>query len=121
MLTPGVSLKVLGGGGGVRDLLAYQGVTSIRVMRHVEMAARLKAAEAARAISDDPGGWYGYWDIPRFVLPKLILAKIGRLLPMKYAVWLKVLAYSYRRNSLYICSELVVSAYAHGVVTIHPV
>ena len=53
---------------------------------------------------------------PRYVLPKLILAKIGQLLPSRWALTLRLLALSYRRNNLYICSELVAEAYRRAGV-----
>jgi hypothetical protein len=69
------------------------------------------AAEQAEHLADNPSCWYGYFDIPRYVIPKLILSKLGNILPRKWTLIIKLLAFTYRKNNFYICSELVADAY----------
>ena len=104
-------IESIGRGVLIRSLFAYAG-RQVRLMRSkVDDNTALKIAKEAERLADNPGSWYGYFDIPRYVLPKLILAKIGQLLPPRWALTLRLLALSYRGNSLYICSELVAEAY----------
>jgi len=104
-------IESIGRGVLIRSLCSYAGQT-VRVMRpKIDDTTALEVAKEAERLADNPGSWYGYFDIPRYVLPKLILAKIGQLLPQRWTLTLKLLAFSYRRNSFYICSELVAEAY----------
>ena len=107
-------IESIGRGVLIRSLYAYDGVT-ITVMRPVQDdGLGQRAAREAEGLADNPGSWYGYFDIPRYVLPKLLLNKLGRLLPRAVRIWLNVLAATYRENHVYICSELVADAYAHA-------
>lgn len=103
-------VESIGRGVLIRSLFCYHG-EKITVKRPVDEGIGAVAAKAAERLADNPGSWYGYFDIPRFALPKLILAKLGGMLPTKWDVVLKWLAFTYRRNHFYICSELVDSAY----------
>ena len=109
-------IESIGRGVLIRSLFAYAG-RQVRLMRpKIDDDTAQRVAKGAERLADNPGSWYGYFDIPRYVLPKLILAKFGRLLPPRWALTLKLLAMSYHHNSLYICSELVAEAYqAAGV------
>lgn len=106
-------IESTGRGVTIGTLLRYSGQT-IYIMRPVEELYGPLAAKAAERLADNPGSWYGYWDIPRFVIPKLILAKLGGFLPAKIKLCLGLLAYTYHRNSFYICSELVEQAYRNA-------
>ncbi len=109
-------IESIGRGVLIRSLFAYAG-WQVRVMRpRTDDATALRVAKEAERLADNSGSWYGYFDIPRYVLPKLILVKIGQLLPERWALTLKLLALSYRRNNLYICSELVAEAYRRAGV-----
>ena len=109
-------IESIGRGVLIRSLFAYAG-RQVRLMRpRVDGDTAQRVAKEAERLADNPGSWYGYFDIPRYVLPKLILAKIGQLLPPRWALTLKLLAMSYRRNNLYICSELVAEAYRRAGV-----
>jgi len=109
-------IESIGRGVLIRSLYAYTG-EQIRVMRpKIDDTAALKVAREAEHLADNPGSWYGYFDIPRYVLPKLILTKVGQLLPQRWTLTLKLFALSYRRNSFYICSELVAEAYRRAGV-----
>jgi len=103
-------VESIGRGVLIRSLFCYTG-EEITVKRPIDENFGPLAAKAAERLADNPSSWYGYFDIPRFALPKLILAKFGGLLPKKWDTVLKWLAFTYRRNSFYICSELVASAY----------
>jgi hypothetical protein len=103
-------VESIGRGVLIRSLLCYTG-EEITVKRPVDESFGVPAAKAAERLADNPGSWYGYFDIPRFALPKLMLAKFGSILPKKWDTVLKWLAFTYRRNSFYICSELVASAF----------
>ncbi len=107
-------IESIGRGVLIRSLYSYDGV-SVTVMRPVQDdGLGNRAAAAAEHLADNPGSWYGYFDIPRYVLPKLLLAKWGHVLPAGLRAWLNVLAATYRENHVYICSELVADAYAHA-------
>jgi len=109
-------IESIGRGVLIRSLLVYSG-RQARLMRpRVNDETALRIAKEAERLADNPDSWYGYFDIPRYVLPKLVLAKIGQLLPSRWALALKLLALSYRRNHLYICSELVAEAYRRAGV-----
>jgi hypothetical protein len=103
-------IESIGRGVVIRSLFCYAG-EEVTVMRPADEVVGQRAAKAAERLADNPGSWYGYLDIPRFALPRLILAKLGGLLPEKWDTILKWLAFTYRRNRFYICSELVASAY----------
>lgn len=102
-------IECVGSGVVMRSLYFYRG-RRMRVMRpnHPEMGP--VAAKRAERLADEPL-LYGYWDIPRFALPKLLLAKLGGLLPPTWRFTLWLLARGYRRNAYYLCSELVAQAY----------
>ncbi len=109
-------IESIGRGVLIRPLFAYAG-RQVRLMRpKIDDELAQQVAKEAERLADNPGSWYGYFDIPRYVLPKLILAKIGQLLPPRWALTLRLLALSYRRNNLYICSELVAEAYRRAGV-----
>lgn len=103
-------IESIGRGVVIRSLLAYTGA-EIVVKRPTDPNAGEPAAKAAEHLADNPGSWYDYFSIPRFVVPKLILAKLGRLLPQNWSIVLKLLELSYHRNNLFICSELIDQAY----------
>jgi len=103
-------VESIGRGVLIRSLFCYTG-EEIEVKRPVDESIGSLAAKAAERLADNPNSWYGYFDIPRFAVPKLILAKLGGVLPKSWDTVLKWLAFTYRRNSFYICSELVESAF----------
>ena len=103
-------VESIGRGVLIRSLFSYTGEELI-VKRPDDESVGALAAKAAERLADNPNSWYGYFDIPRFALPKLILAKFGSMLPKSWDTILKWLAFTYRRNSFYICSELVASAF----------
>ena len=103
-------VESIGRGVLIRSLFGYTG-EEITVKRPVDESIGMLATKAAERLADNPGSWYGYFDIPRFALPKLMLAKFGSILPRSWNTILKWLAFTYRRNSFYICSELVDSAF----------
>ncbi len=109
-------IESIGRGVLIRSLFAYAG-RQVRLMRpKIDDDTAQRVAKEAERLADNPSSWYGYFDIPRYVLPKLILARIGQLLPARWTLTLKLLSMSYRHNSFYICSELVAEAYrAAGV------
>ncbi len=107
-------IESIGRGVLIRSLYCYDGV-EVTVMRpEQDGGLGERAAKAAERIADCPGSWYGYFDIPRFVLPKLILARLGALLPERVRKALFLLCHTYRHNSVYICSELVAQAYENA-------
>ena len=90
----------IGRGVMIRSLLASEG-RYILVLRHKDTFVALAAAKKAEHLADNPGSWYDYWAIPRYVLPRLIFYKIfGRRH-----------SFGYRRNPFFICSELIDEAY----------
>ena len=103
-------VESIGRGVLIRSLFCYTG-EEIEVKRPVDESIGSLAAKAAERLADNPNSWYGYFDIPRFAVPKLILAKLDSLLPKSWDTILKWLAFTYQRNSFYICSELVESAF----------
>ncbi len=109
-------IESIGRGVLIRSLLVYAG-RQVRLMRpRVDDETALRIAKEAERLADNPDSWYGYFDIPRYVLPKLILVKLGQFLPSRCGLVLKLLALGYRRNHLYICSELVAEAYRRAGV-----
>ncbi len=111
-------IESIGRGVLIRSLLVYSG-RQVRLMRpRVDDETALRIAKEAERLADNPDSWYGYFDIPRYVLPKLVLAKIGQLLPSRWSLALKLFLLSYRRNHLYICSELVAEAYRRAGVSL---
>jgi len=105
-------IESIGRGVLIRSLYCYAG-KRIRVMRpRQDTALGERAAKAAERLADHPASWYGYWDIPRYVLPKLLLAKLNTRLPLRFKLPLWLMAHTYRHNSVYICSELVAMAYS---------
>ena len=84
----------------IRGLYASEG-RYIKVLRYGEACGK-KAAEKAYEIGNDVGAWYGYLDVPMFVIPRLF--------------WLRLTGrnhgFGYRHNPYYICSELVAHAYS---------
>lgn len=103
-------VESIGRGVLIRSLFSYTGEELI-VKRPDDESVGALAAKAAERLADNPSSWYGYFDIPRFVLPKLIISKIGSFLPEKWRLTLWLLAKTYGRNRFYICSELVESAF----------
>ncbi|MBA7661333.1 hypothetical protein ES703_69348 [subsurface metagenome] len=93
-------VESIGRGVMIRSLLASDGRYSL-VLRHKNPDIALAAAKRAERLADNPGSWYDYWAIPRFVLPRL--------------VWLKLTGrrcgFGYRHNPHFICSELVNEAF----------
>jgi len=97
-------IESIGRGVVIRSLYCYSGQT-VQVMRaNLPNEKAQDVAKQAEHLADNPASWYGYSDIPRFVLPKLILVKAGAWLPAKWRLALNLLAGSYRQNSFYICS-----------------
>lgn len=96
-------IESIGRGVLIRSLLASCG-RKIKVMRWQGKDAEqvgLKVAKSAEHIADNPSSWYGYLDIPRYVLPRLIWQKITG----------KKEGFGYWHNSFFICSELVAQAF----------
>lgn len=91
------------------DTYAGQTVVVMRPKRDGGLGQR--AADAAEHIADNPHAFYGYLDIARWVLPKLLAQKLGRWLPAKWLGLLTLWERTYHRNHVYICSELVEEAY----------
>ena len=105
-------IESIGRGVLIRSLYWYTG-KRVRVMRaRQDTALGERAAKTAERLADHPASWYGYWDIPRYVLPKLLLAKLNTWLPLRFKLPLWLMAHTYRRNHIYICSELVAMAYS---------
>jgi hypothetical protein len=104
-------IESIGRGVVIRSLYCYSGQT-VQVMRaNLPNEKAQDVANQAEHLADNPASWYGYFDIPRFVLPKLILVKAGAWLPPKWRLALNLLAGSCRQNNFYICSELVATAF----------
>ncbi len=101
-----LTIESIGRGVMIRSLLASGG-RQVSVMRwkgdNAEEAG-LKVAKAAEHIADEPMSWYGFFDIPRFVLPRLIWYKLTK----------RRLGFGYRRNQFFICSELVAQAFRNA-------
>jgi len=107
-----LTIESIGRGVMIRSLLASGG-SYIKVMRWQGDNADevgLKVAKAAERIADNPGSWYGYLDIPRYILPRLLWYKItGRRF-----------GFGYRRNQHFICSELVGQAFRDAGFPLFP-
>ncbi len=104
-------IESIGRGVMIRSLYGYSGQTVYLMRANIPEEKALEVAKQAERLADNPASWYGYCDIPCFVLPKLILVKAGAWLPLKWQAILNALAGSYRKNNFYICSELVATAY----------
>ena len=95
-------VESIGRGVMIRSLLASEG-RYILVLRHKIQQVALKAAKVAERLADNPESWYGYLDIPRYVIPRLIWYKFtGRRF-----------SFGYKHNPHFICSELVDEAFDH--------
>lgn len=93
-------IESIGRGVMIRSLLSSEG-RYVLVLRHQEDSAAFQAAKKAERLADNPGSWYDYLAIPRFVLPRLVWYKLtGRRS-----------GFGYRHNPHFICSELVDEAY----------
>lgn len=93
-------IESIGRGVMIRSLLASEG-RYVLVLRYVYPKRAFAAAKRAERLADNPGSWYDYWAIPRYVLPRLIWYKLtGRRS-----------GFGYRHNPHFICSELVDEAY----------
>jgi len=99
-------IESIGRGVLIRSLYSYTG-RRVTVMRpKVDDEVAWKVAKEAEHLADNPKSWYGFFDIPRYVLPRLIWHKLtGRRC-----------GFAYRRNSFFICSELVAEAYRRAGV-----
>jgi len=93
-------IESIGRGVMIRSLLASEG-RYVLVLRCIYPEWALAAAKKAERLADNPGSWYDYWAIPRYVLPRL--------------VWYKLTGhrsgFGYRHNPHFICSELVNEAF----------
>ncbi len=98
-------IESIGRGVLMRSLLSSEGrKVKVRRWNLPPFEAGLQAAKAAEHLADNPSSWYGYVDIPRYVLPRLIWKKLtGRRT-----------GFGYRRNNHFICSELVAQAYVNA-------
>jgi hypothetical protein len=103
-----------GRGAAIHSLYVHTGRRVLVRRPQVNLQDACKIAEESEHIADNPSSWYGYYDIPRFALPKLVLMKIGSLLPQKWTIVLKAMAYSYKANSVVICSELYADSCEKG-------
>ena len=93
-------IESIGRGVMIRSLLASSG-RYVQVLRHEDPEIARAPAKRAERLSDNPGSWYDYWAIPRYVLPRLVWYKLtGRRS-----------GFGYRHNPHFICSELVDEAY----------
>jgi hypothetical protein len=101
-----LTVESIGRGVMISSLLSYQNRSS-KVMRWSGDEAEevgLKVAKAAERIADNPGSWYGYLDIPRYMLPRLIWYKLTK----------RRFGFGYRKNSHFICSELVAQSFRNA-------
>lgn len=97
-------VESIGRGVMIRSALATEG-RYVAVLRCKDPMIALFAARKAERLADNPGSWYDYWAIPRYVLPRLIWYKLtGR----RYG-------FGWRQNPYFICSELVDAAYNGAV------
>jgi len=107
-------IESIGRGVLIRSLYCYSG-QQVLVRRHADSTTNPvigeSAAKAAEHLADNPNSFYDYFAIPRFVLPKLIYNKLGRILPARISSLLWFMEHTYHRNRLFICSELVAQAY----------
>ncbi len=98
-------IESIGRGVLMRTLLSSKG-RKVKVVRWNgdDAAVGRLAAKAAERLADNPGSWYGYVDIPRYILPRLIWHKLtGRRT-----------GFGYWHNNHFICSELVAQAYINA-------
>jgi hypothetical protein len=107
-------IESVGRGVLIRSLYCYTG-RQVLVRRHVDSPTNpligVLAARTAEHLADNPKSFYDYFAIPRFVLPKLLYNKLGRILPARISSLLWFMEHTYHRNNLFICSELVTQAY----------
>jgi hypothetical protein len=105
-------IESVGGKGVViMPLLVYQG-KGARVMRWAGPDAQdvgERAAKAAEGIADRRDSFYDYLAIARFVIPRLVLERLGIGMPAKW-----------HKNPLYMCSELVAQAYSDAGYPVLP-
>lgn len=92
-------IESIGRGVMIRALNASEG-RYVLVLRHEDEQVALEAAKEAEHLADNPDSWYDYICITKWVLPRLLLTKLGLPLPLKY-----------QRDQFMICSELVAEAY----------
>lgn len=98
-----LTIESIGHGVMIKSLLSYQDRYT-KVMRWKGDSAKeigLKVAKAAERIADNPSSWYGHFDIPRYVLPRLVWHKLTK----------RRFGFGYRKNPLFICSELVAESF----------
>lgn len=85
-------------------------VAIMRLCPPIDSTIPAKAMNAALELSEECNSWYGYFDIPRYVLPRLIWQKLtGRRE-----------GFGYHRNPAFICSELVDQAYRNVGLDLFP-
>jgi len=97
-------IESIGRGVMIRALNASEG-RYILVLRHEDEGKALDAARQAEHLADNPGSWYDFWSIPRYVLPRLIWYKIAG----------RRHSFGYSHNPHFICSELADGAYG-GII-----
>lgn len=117
----GLPLIIESRGRGVQivTLLQHQG-TRAQVYRPLNASIGPLAAKAAERLADNPHSWYGYFDIPLYVLPRILSAKLGAYLPAKLRKRLDTWFPPYKHNPYYICSELVAAAYENAGYPLFP-
>lgn len=93
-------IESIGRGVVIRALNSSEGKYAL-ILRHEDENTALRAAAQAERIADNPGSWYNFWAIPRFILPRLIWYKLTS----------RRFGFGYRYNPHFICSELVDAAY----------
>jgi hypothetical protein len=97
----------VGRGASIRSLYASKG-RKVTVLRHANRRVAQGAATRAESLCDNPESWYDYYSIVRFVVPHLIWHKFtGRNMNI-----------GYKRNAVYICSELADEAY-DNIIPLH--
>lgn len=80
----------------IRSLFVDKG-RWIRILRFKNKAEAEATVKRAENLADNPASWYDFWDIARFVIPRLICYKLfGRRF-----------SFGYKHNSSFICSEFV--------------
>lgn len=101
-------IESIGRGVAIRALMADQG-SFVFVLRLREDDGKGQAvAKQAERLADNPQSWYDYFGIVRWVIPRLILAKLG------------IRTRDYQRNQYYICSELVAEAFWRAGIQVVP-
>ncbi len=108
-------IESTGRGVAIHSLYVYTGKT-VSIKRDAALTDPLaqSVADAAEHLADNPASWYDYWAIPRYCIPKILLQRLGNLLPQRWTAILKLLAFTYRANKFYICSELIDQAYRNA-------